>query len=88
MACAALEKDSHSECLWHMLAYPLRDQEGDWIDLKYSFGDTLALGFAGKLMGFSGLSAPSKEADHVMRERGRERERVCVCVCQSYGVGA
>ena len=39
----------------------IRQQEGDWIDLKYSFGDSLALGFAGKLMGFSGLAAPSKK---------------------------
>ncbi|CAE7498570.1 novN [Symbiodinium natans] len=37
------------------------EEEGDWIDLKYSFGDSLALGFAGKLMGFSGLAAPSKK---------------------------
>ena len=39
----------------------LYGQEGDWIDLKYNFGDSLALSFAGKLMGYSGLASPSEE---------------------------
>ena len=60
MACAALEKELESPV---PLVRSSPCEEGDWIDLKYSFGDTLALSFAGKLMGFSGLSPPSEEAD-------------------------
>ena len=69
MACAALEKELESPVppsLYHSDSGLVRSspcEEGDWIDLKYSFGDTLALSFAGKLMGFSGLSPPSEEAD-------------------------
>ncbi|CAE6967053.1 nolO [Symbiodinium sp. CCMP2592] len=50
-----------------LVACAALEKEGDWIDLKYSFGDTLALSFAGKLMGFSGLSPPSQEVSPWIR---------------------